>query len=1543
MPLFPGLIALSASGSLRNIASRSFQRSLAVFGCVLALALNAPVLGAQATAPALSLGSVNVGGNATGTVTFTFSAQTTVSSISVVTKGATGLDFQPGTPAATGACTATTYSANATCTVAVTFNPLYPGGRLGAVLLATSSPAGVSTAYISGTGVGPLALFQPGVLTTTFSTSLNAGRGVAVDGAGNVYVNESGGSAIDKFTPAGVETQLAATNGTGGTVDGAGNYFFGSGSGVYELPGGAPGTPVLVASGFGVDNNLSVDGAGNLYGSTYPNPVVGTIFELSANTYTYTALLTGNGTKRFIGLVSDVAGNVYTADFNNNVLYELPAGATSFTTLATGSPLASPHAVLVDAAGDIYVGNDGGSTIFRYSAGRYAVATLAVQGSLGLAMGGDGSIYTMAGNATLYGYTRATNPPVAFPATYTAGLNSATVTQENDGNAPLTYTVPASGLFNPSLSNAVFTSDAATTCPQLSGSSSAATLAPAATCNDVIDFNPPSGSATNSYTGTLSIQDNSLNVASTQTASLTASGTSPDTTITLGVSPGGTQAYATSQTLTATVSPSSSSGTVIFYSNGAALGSSVTVAGGVASATYTTLPLGTDRITAVFTGSAASTTSNTVIVTITQAPQTITFPQPPSPAYASSTATLTATSSSGLAVTYSILSGPATLSGSTVTYTATGNVVIAADQAGNGNYQAAPEVTNTVVVQPPPAFTVTVTTDPTSGTASNCSNQALSGAMQDASCSLRDAIAAVNAAAITGTTAPQPVINFASGLFGRTITVTAELVLAANVNIAGPGPGSTLTLSGGGTTRILGQTKASTATTVSGLTFTGGYSNVGGAFLGNVASSTYNFTNDIFSANVYSGANSLQGALDLTDAPAVTIAGCSFLNNKLTGTSAVEGGAFFQSGGSLSIRNSPQANTIFSGNLVQGTGNVYAGALYTAGLISGGLTISGASFVGNSATSSGTTSSVYGGAAFISSINTAYVVSITNTLFSGNTGAGQYYTYGGALYLSSGVLTSSDSTFTGNTVTYNTATNTVPRYGGAIYSSTGTTLYNDTVTGNSALGGNGRGGGVYSAGASTAYNTVISGNTASTADRDELNVAAGSNNYIDTSLTLTCTANCAPLLSVLGSYGGPTQTSLPLPGSPLLAAGTTARLNGANTDARGMSRTLTEAGATHVDIGATEANYSLAFVQQPASIETGQPQISTVQLSESNNLFAPGVAAGTLGLADAAGVGTGSTAMSASGLETLTETYTGAATGDTLTAAVQTSGNVTLASVTSGTFNVVNAATATFASLQLSTFPTPSATGIAQTITLTALDNGGAPYAAYTGTITFTSSDPSATLPAPYTFTAADAGVHTFSITLNTGGLQSITATDGSSTVTETGIVTTGYIGVLSPSGDLSSFYGNGTAISPSGGFIGGGTPTSGLAIDASGDYFSVDSSTNVLTEFSRTGAPLSGSGYTGGGLNSPAQVAVDGLGRVWITNNNGSLSEFTNAGTAISPATGYKNPDYLAPSGITIDVSGNVWVANTGANTVTEVLGGAAPVAPLSTSITNATTGSRP
>jgi hypothetical protein len=89
-------------------------------------------------------------------------------------------------------------------------------------------------------------------------------------------------------------------------------------------------------------------------------------------------------------------------------------------------------------------------------------------------------------------------------------------------------------------------------------------------------------------------------------------------------------------------------------------------------------------------------------------------------------------------------------------------------------------------------------------------------------------------------------------------------------------------------------------------------------------------------------------------------------------------------------------------------------------------------------------------------------------------------------------------------------------------------------------------------------------------------------------------------------------------------------------------------------------------------------------------------------------------------------------------------------------------------SIRLSGFPSPISAGAAGSFTLTVKYPNGTTDSGYTGTVHFSSSDGQAGLPADYTFTGADAGVHTFSATLKTAGAESITAMDTSGTMSGT-------------------------------------------------------------------------------------------------------------------------------------------------------------------------------
>ena len=80
--------------------------------------------------------------------------------------------------------------------------------------------------------------------------------------------------------------------------------------------------------------------------------------------------------------------------------------------------------------------------------------------------------------------------------------------------------------------------------------------------------------------------------------------------------------------------------------------------------------------------------------------------------------------------------------------------------------------------------------------------------------------------------------------------------------------------------------------------------------------------------------------------------------------------------------------------------------------------------------------------------------------------------------------------------------------------------------------------------------------------------------------------------------------------------------------------------------------------------------------------------------------------------------------------------------------------------------------GVPFAATVRAIDQWGNNAVDYTGTVTFTSTDPLATLPAPYAYVAADTAQHIFTgVILRTPGAQRITATDSSGRVIASGSI----------------------------------------------------------------------------------------------------------------------------------------------------------------------------
>ena len=191
------------------------------------------------------------------------------------------------------------------------------------------------------------------------------------------------------------------------------------------------------------------------------------------------------------------------------------------------------------------------------------------------------------------------------------------------------------------------------------------------------------------------------------------------TTTTL-TSPAASATYAAgaSATLTATVSPSTATGTVTFKRGTTTLGT-CTLSGGTCHSAFTTLPVGSDSLTAAYTATStyAASTSSAVNVTVTS-PTTTTLVTSTTSATVGSSVTLTANVAPAAAtgtVTFksgATALGTCTLSGGTChsafTTLAKGANALTAVYAGNGIYLTSTSPDPVVTMTAPVATTTTL-------------------------------------------------------------------------------------------------------------------------------------------------------------------------------------------------------------------------------------------------------------------------------------------------------------------------------------------------------------------------------------------------------------------------------------------------------------------------------------------------------------------------------------------------------------------------------------------------------------------------------------------------------------------------------------------------------------------------------------------------------------------------------------------------------------------------------------------------------------------
>ena len=412
------------------------------------------------------------------------------------------------------------------------------------------------------------------------------------------------------------------------------------------------------------------------------------------------------------GIALDSLGNLFIVDEGDGLLQELTSagGYSSAITISSGYTFAT--GLNVDTNGNIYIANSRVSLLQELTAASGYTTLKTINSGLkiqNVAFDGTGNIFGAdVVDHTIVRFDFADAPTLTFAPTYigqTSTDSPQTVTLFNNGNADLGFPALPSGP-NASITPG-FTIASGSSCPQLSTSSSPATFAAEMSCTYSISFSPLTSGPDN---GHLIVTDNNLNApGATQDVRLNGNGMIPPPTV-ISVSPN---------------SGPLAGGNVVTITGTSFLGATAVNFGATAAASFTvnsdtsitaTAPAGTGTgavdVTVTAPGGTSATSAADVFTYVAPLPQTITFTQPPA-AYAGTAVLLSATGgASSSPVVYSVISGPATATGtngSTLTYTGAGTVVVEANQAGDANYAAATPVRQTV--------TVTVLTEPV-GTAS---------------------------------------------------------------------------------------------------------------------------------------------------------------------------------------------------------------------------------------------------------------------------------------------------------------------------------------------------------------------------------------------------------------------------------------------------------------------------------------------------------------------------------------------------------------------------------------------------------------------------------------------------------------------------------------------------------------------------------------------------------------------------------------------------------------------------------------------------------
>ncbi|MGD1083627.1 MAG: BACON domain-containing carbohydrate-binding protein [Verrucomicrobiota bacterium] len=260
-------------------------------------------------------------------------------------------------------------------------------GSTNVVFSYDANPGATRAATLTIAGL-PLTVTQAGStylpadpVTTLVSSNLSSPRGVAVDGAGNVYIADTSHSALKEWTASNNTVTTLVSSGLispyGVAVDGAGNvYIAGAAQNAIEKWTAAnSNVTTLVSSGLASPYGVAVDGAGNVYIADTGHNAIKEWTAANSNVTT----LVSSGLSYPYGVAVDGAGNVYIADANHNAIKEWTAASSNVTTLVSAG-LSAPYGVAVDGGGNVYIADYGDSTIKEWTAATSNVTTLVSSG-----------------------------------------------------------------------------------------------------------------------------------------------------------------------------------------------------------------------------------------------------------------------------------------------------------------------------------------------------------------------------------------------------------------------------------------------------------------------------------------------------------------------------------------------------------------------------------------------------------------------------------------------------------------------------------------------------------------------------------------------------------------------------------------------------------------------------------------------------------------------------------------------------------------------------------------------------------------------------------------------------------------------------------------------------------------------------------------------------------------------------------------------------------------------------------------------------------